>query len=450
MWTAIDAPSAPTYSLEYMKLISLVLILGTSFFWSPASLANFRAGASAVEIKAPPGISLAGYFQRIKLPWMKAGNNAYFRASVGQHDPLRIKALVFQLNDQKIAILSADLVAPPPSVREYLIGQLQKRGLNFKDVFVVATHTHSSLGGFVHQTFWERMAADKWIPEVSDHLNQISLQAILEADEKMQPARLSVGQHLLNGLSINRRGENNLDPVLTLLRFENLSGQAIGQLINFPVHGDLLPPSNLFLSSDVPGEIERQFESFGGVSLFLSGAAGDIDPTGVPRTFEGLATYGKRFAEEIPQILSNQPMAKVPTRISVATEKAELPAPTLNLGSCLSMIAHRPVRWNVSLPKSFAQPLEVVGLKIDQDAFVFIPGEPFAELGLGFKSYGMKQGLKSVSVVGLANTYLGYIMSEEKYWGGGYEPCNSFYGPNYSNYVVQGVEQVLNHLTEKN
>jgi hypothetical protein len=67
-------------------------------------------------------------------------------------------------------------------------------------------------------------------------------------------------------------------------------------------------------------------------------------------------------------------------------------------------------------------------------AFVGIPGELFAELGMEIKR---RSPFRYTYVVGIANDYIGYLPDNEAYNYGGYQ---TWAGPNYS---MPGTGQML-------
>src|SRR5829696_879505 len=98
----------------------------------PASHAGeLRVGAAAVVITPEMGAAMAGYYSP--------------RAAEGVHDDLYAKALVFEQDGRKAALVSCDLISMPHQVAaeaRKLIGQ-QVQGLTPERVMISATHTHT-------------------------------------------------------------------------------------------------------------------------------------------------------------------------------------------------------------------------------------------------------------------------------------------------------------------
>ncbi len=433
-----------------MVQLVLAICLLISFVIIPPARAesSFEAGAGAEALVIPQGISLAGYFQR--RIWLTQNppsnpNATYFQASTGQHDVIRAKATALKINNKKLAVVSLDLVAIFPGVREILAQRLTDLGYQPENIIVVATHTHSGPGGFANFRFWELLAADKFLPHFFSEIIRAAEKAIRIADSQLTPAVANTGGVGLDGLAVSRRSNQPIQTSLTWFRLVSRAGQPIATWVNLPVHSDLLTPANLEISGDIAGEVERKWEQrFGGVAMFFSGASGDIDPHGFTRDFDGLTRLGANFDNMISSVVPFQNAAFVPKEIETFTYSQELAKPYLNLGACVSFLGpFANILPYIPLPAVFAQPAQLVGMKIDKHAYVFIPGEPFQNIGEGIRQAGMKAGFETVTTVGLSNSYLGYIMDADEFNRGGYEACNSFYGPTYGAKILEGSEKLL-------
>ena len=68
-----------------------------------------------------------------------------------------------------------------------------------------------------------------------------------------------------------------------------------------------------------------------------------------------------------------------------------------------------------------------------------IPGELTAVLGQRVKNTIKQKGVKYVAIGGLANEWIGYILSRDQYlYGEGYESSMSFYGPDFGEAISSG------------
>ena len=77
-----------------------------------------------------------------------------------------------------------------------------------------------------------------------------------------------------------------------------------------------------------------------------------------------------------------------------------------------------------------------------------IPGEMTAVLGQKVKNTLKANGIKYVAIGGLANEWIGYILSSDQYLHGeGYESSMSFYGPDFGEVISAGAIKTATTLT---
>lgn len=69
-----------------------------------------------------------------------------------------------------------------------------------------------------------------------------------------------------------------------------------------------------------------------------------------------------------------------------------------------------------------------------------VPGEMAAQLGIEIKSKGREiTGARSVTIGGLADEWVSYMLPAGEYRKGGYEASVSFYGETLGATIVEGV-----------
>jgi hypothetical protein len=85
-------------------------------------------------------------------------------------------------------------------------------------------------------------------------------------------------------------------------------------------------------------------------------------------------------------------------------------------------------------------------VRVGDGVFMAVPGEAIAELGLQMRANASALGAKYPLVIGLANNYVGYILSHKQYNLGGYESGTSFYGPQLGPILVAQMEEAVRPL----
>lgn len=231
------------------------------------SASRFQAGAGHVDASPLPehleeGVYLGGY---------GAGPE---REATGVHDGVQARALAVRAGGDGVALLKLDL----PGLGNRQIDEIRRRvsaasDLDPQAVLVASSHAHSAPD---FQGLWGGVPAS-----YRTYLVDRATEAVLDAVESVDRARARVGAvDAPSDLTFNRRGWGVTDTTLTTIQF--LSGsETVGSLINFAAHPVVLSNENTLVATDYVGPLERAVEdAHGGTALFVTGAIGDVNPTG--------------------------------------------------------------------------------------------------------------------------------------------------------------------------
>lgn len=424
-----------------------------------------RAGAAKACINPPAAIALAGYATE-------------HRPSVGIHDDLHMRVVIIEDNQEKrTAFVNCDLLGfsnqQASRIRNLVAEEI---GASATDVFVACTHTHSApTTGLL--AFDSDEGAKDYLAFVYDK----AVEAARAAVQHMRPAWLATGKIQPHAWGFNRntladpsdplfsrtrhyldvlgtpkrsaRADDVIDPELLVTWLSEEDGTTIATLVNYACHPVVLGPDNQFVSADYPGALAAVVErEVGGISLFLNGAAGDIDPI-VNRDFgwgngrfldvwhmgEALARsvmrtrpLGTEFTDEVSLI-------SIEEEVSLAVQSypdldrvrkweqhykdmlETLQAQGASPGELT--VARRFHDWTCELktgleqnqlPNTVLCPLSLIGWRgEEQTAFIGFGGELFAEIGLDIKA----KAPKSVQpiVVSYVNGYVGYLGTPHAY-----------------------------------
>src|SRR6185503_17329338 len=126
-------------------------------------------------------------------------------------------------------------------------------------------------------------------------------------------ARVGFGSEHLDGFTRNRRwsydnqarltaGETSaVNPILSVLRVDGYDGKCRAMLVHFATHPTLLAASNMLISAEWPGVLQRALEAAfpGAVALYCNGAEGDQSPDGAKGAdeFARVQDFGTRLAQ---------------------------------------------------------------------------------------------------------------------------------------------------------
>jgi hypothetical protein len=194
------------------------------------------------------------------------------RAAARIRDRLMARALALSSGDRRVVILSADLLCISEELHLAVIDRLADLGPDA--IFLAATHTHTSYGGFFHSDAAEKMLGAPR-PEIFDFLAAKLCKLAQSALADLSPARAACATGEVPGLVSSRRQAGGPhDDVMVLLRLER-SGRGPIDLVGasgHPVIGSEREPQTV--SGDYPGEFCRKLEAAGSFPVFLSGALG--------------------------------------------------------------------------------------------------------------------------------------------------------------------------------
>jgi hypothetical protein len=433
---------------------ALTAFLGIVSLFSSAGAAELRVGAGAVDITPPTGIAMAGYYST--------------RLAEGMHDPLHAKAIVFEQDGEKVALVVVDLVTLGRSTVEEarkIIGRTT--GVRPDAVMISATHSHT---GPLLSGISIRNAAYGGDMEVAKtyttELPAKIAAAVKNAESSLVPARVSAGIGREESLPFNRRfvmkdgtvgwnaGKLNpnivrpagpTDPAVPVVYAESATGKPIATYVNFAMHLDTV--GGMQFSSDYAftlANVLSQVRSPEMLTLFTIGCAGDINHVNVgikdpQKGHEEATRIGTVLAAEVLKTYTRiTPVATA--RPQVRHEMVKLPVPELAPGDVEKARAMATRIGSKNDPKFLEkvwafkvldvygrngqpQEVEVQVITLGPDlAWVSLPGEIFVELGLAIKA---GSPFKNTIIAELANGSIGYIPTKRAFAEGNYEPVSA-------------------------
>lgn len=444
--------------------------------------ADTRVGVAAVDITPPMGIPMAGYYHE--------------RGADGVLDPLFSKAMVIESGGERVVLVTLDIIGVTRTITDQARAEIEKAtGIKGGSVMVSATHAHtgpeltnrskrsSVMGG------QSQLAVD-----YTEGLPQRIVESVRLANERLQPARLSVARGRCEGLAFNRRyfmrdgttgwnpgklnpnivlpaGPN--DPEVGILQIEPPEARgvapAVATYVNFAMHPDTTGGSKL--SADWPGALGRVLASYHGsnhFTLVANGTCGNINhldffsklPQGGPGEQNRIATILGAVVFQAHKDL--KPVAPGPLR--VRSEIVELGLPEItpaqieeakkavaetkdDRGANFMKLVRAYRALDVAAREGQPHRVEVQVITLGADlAWVALPGEVFVELGLAIKK---RSPFVQTFVVELANENLGYIPDRRSYAEGNYEPESARCAPGSGEKLVEVAARLLEELCKE-
>ena len=302
----------------------------------------------------------------------------------GVRQPVYARALVLDNGKIRLALVSCDLLIMHRGLREAVLNKLSKNGQSFDVVMLSATHTHTSVGGFVDDRLFEFYMLGKYDPEWTDHLAARIAGTVSEADGALRDARLGCGRTFVENSSYNRRIGGTIDPEIALIKITDIAGEPLALVVNFAGH-PILEPDDAMLSPDYPGLLTGKLDTDYGFGFFLQGALGDLNAGIGQRNSEWkreelAGKIAGRLHKAIAGVYDGIPV-KAEIRLSSLTASFKLPEVNFNLVPDLLFPLDYLFNSLIGWPKRF--PLQ--GIRIGDAAILATASELTGRLGLQIK-----------------------------------------------------------------
>ncbi len=371
-------------------------------------------------------LPLAGYGER------------HGRPATGVHDDLLVKALAFRVGERTGVVVGADALIVPPEVGDLALRRLrQEAGLSREQVYLGATHTHSSLGGWGEGKVAEAFAGP-FQPGVRVWFADRIVRAVRQALDDLQPASLGQGHFAAPDFVRNRLvgAAGQVDPEFSFVAVRQKEGK-MGVLGSYSAHATVLSGRVMEFSADYPGYWERAMEqATGGTALFLAGGVGSQAPVPGASGFAGAQRMGEALARDCLRELGTLSLTN---RISfgVLGLKVDLPPLQARLSDGVRLRPWLARRLLTTRTTTFLQ-----AFRLDRAIWISTPCDFSGELALELKDFLRARGSEAV-VTSFNGDYIGYVIPGRYYHLGGYEPrLMSFFGPNVPDYLEQLLRQM--------
>ena len=388
-----------------------------------------------------------------------------------------------------------------PTCAEYLEAIEKATGFPKENIFITATHTHTS--GLVDPA--PGFDADKEVTESYRELVKSKLcDALTLALADLSPAKMgyAIGKVAEKAAYIRRYkmkdgttmtcppvGDENidhqigeLDERVNVLRFDR-EGKKNIVLVNYGLHGDTV--NGELISADWPGymceTVKKALDDT--ECIFFYGSAGDVNSTNVfPEggdmndteiSFDnemkspGMARFvGRAMAGTVLQVYDkvhfidtcdlkvmhkdvlvpanvpdkkDLPLAHKYKELHEAGRDDEIPFKAMEL----TTVVAEAVRMCKLENGPYEFTLNFMGIRLGDVAFLGIPGEPFTDIGKALKS---TEGYRLIMPCALTNGHEGYFPIKSAYDEGGYEARSSRYKAGVSEKIIEGGKALLGEL----
>ncbi len=359
-------------------------------------------------------------------------------------DSIYIRTLVLDDGQKRVAYVTADLLIIPPEVTNSLRKALPAMNWDLGQVFLTATHSHSSIGGWAPGLVGNLFAGEfdpKLPKEIASHI----LSSIREAQEALAPGHISYNELQAPELVKNRLAKERgvIDPNLKIVGLK--SGSRSAYLASFSAHATCLSRHTHELSGDFPGRLILNLEQDDSIDFALY-AAGPVASMG-PRTIEANEEYEEviDFADKLTEYVTLLELLNPAYVADVSLDfwrvPIEIGPPTVKISR---NIALRPWLFRYFFGE---YPIEVSFLQCGKTIFIGLPGDFSGELALPLYESAREKGLNLV-INSFNGGYIGYIIKDQWYDLSKYEARTmSWYGPNNGAYISKVIEKIIEQIT---
>ena len=352
------------------------------------------------------------------------------RPATGVHDDLYVKAVAFKVGTRVGVMVGADALIIPPEVTAIAAARLDEElGLHREQIYLSATHTHCSLGGWGEGVVAEQFAGG-FQPGARVWFADRIVSAIRDAVVDLKPASFGHGSFQAPEFVRNRLvGElGKVDPEFSYAVLKQNEGRT-AVLGSYSAHATVLSGGTMEFSADYPGSWQRAVEeATGGMAVFLAGEVGSHSPVSGGKGFEGAEKMGRALAG---RIIERLPRTLLTNSISFGIQGLEVSMPQLHV-RVSDGIRLRPWLAGKLMPISPHSYLQA--FRLNNVIWISTPCDFSGELALGIKDHLKLRGRDAV-ITSFNGDYVGYVILPRYYHMDGYEPrVMSFFGPNVPDY----------------
>ncbi len=407
--------------------------------------AELQAGFGIVRLSptlnAADTSAAEGRFQAIPL----AGyGNRNGKPATGIHDDVQIKAVALKAGHCLGVMVAADALIIPREVADQAASRLRREsGLERDQIYLSATHTHASLGGWGEGMVAEAFAG-KFQPEARIWFADCIVAAVKKAVEDLKPAQYGHGEFTAPEFIRNRLvgALGNVDAEFNYALVKQVAGKS-AVLGVYGAHATVLSSDNMEFSGDYPGYWQRAVEEVtGGVALFLAGGVGSHSPVSGGKGFEGAEKMGRSLAQKL---LDQLPRTPLTNRVTLGVLGLDVTLPPVNV-RLTDGIRLRPWVAAKLVPAGRRSFLQV--FRMNDSVWISTPCDFSGELALGIKDFLAVRGQSAV-ITSFNGDYVGYVIPSRYYHLNGYEPrLMSFFGPNVPDYFDELIRNMAGSLMQ--
>lgn len=228
---------------------------------------TLSAGWAVRDMTPKVGTPMAGYSARPN-----------GKRSTGVHDPLFVKALALSDGKDTVVLVGADMLQTLPNLLELVENKVAgKTPLTPNDILYHTSHSHCGPGGLA-PGLAANISYGKYDPAVTEFLAEQFSSAIIEAYEKLAPAKLANGVVDVPDFIRNRTRNAPVDSAVNFCVVQQDAGPKC-IMMRYSAHPTVHGGRMTEFTGEYPGAFQRAVEKeTGAVALYVGGAVGSMGP----------------------------------------------------------------------------------------------------------------------------------------------------------------------------
>ena len=357
------------------------------------------------------------------------------------HDSIYVNTTVINNGKNKIAIISADLLIIPPEVTLILKEKLFNIDWSLPEIFLSATHTHSSLGGWAPGLVGN-MIAGTYDTKYSELIASRILESIQRAEKNMKRGAWSFNELSIPSLIRNRLvgTQGVTDPYLKLVALK--SGIQEGIHVFYGAHATCLSSENRQMSRDYPGVFSDWMVSNTSLdfAIYSAGAVASMAPKmDVQQEFERSQFVGKEMAKQVALIHQFGFPYEDQLNLKFLRIPLFLRHPMVKISENW---AFRPWIFNWAFGHYST---EISMFQLNDLIMIGLPCDFSGELSVELYEYAKSKNLNLI-ISSFNGGYAGYVTDDKWYDLEKYEPRSmSWYGHDNGAYFVEIVKLLIDY-----
>ncbi|MHC4435081.1 MAG: hypothetical protein ACYTBS_24870, partial [Planctomycetota bacterium] len=314
-----------------------------------------------------------------------------------------------------------------------------------KDILFNASHNHSGPGAYA-PGIASKLFNGPYDPDIPVFLADTFTEAIVEACQRLEPARMTCGGVDAPEYIRNRtRADGAVDSELSYMLIEREDGDRCF-VVSYSAHPTILGADNMQFTGEYPGFLMRHItDKSGAEAIYLAGAVGSMSHRAPDRDdpFESCRAMGVALADKVLQVAAQATSFKDKVEVASIGFSIQLPPFQLRLNE----------NWRVS---KYLFPILGVDndgwmhvVRIGEVALAAAPADFCGEISVDLKSR-LKDHVGDLWVLSFNGDYAGYISPDKYYYdkdengGYGYERGTmSWIGPDQEAFTVSLMTRMI-------